>query len=181
MRTVVLGVACGAVLLGACGQRELDPGPSALTEGEIDVGGDVTRVGAAGFLVGAWRGEAPGGGVIEEHWMAPEGGRMVGMFRWDKGSGGLLVQELLNVWEDGGRVMYDLRHFGGAMEAWEDGGPPVRFAMVEARPGRVRFERADGGAGVQVVEYVLDGRDLVARLYEGDAPPMVLRMGRVRR
>ncbi len=179
MRGVGVVVACGAVLLGGCSQRELDPGHSEFTEDVLDV----TRVEAAGFLVGAWRGEAPGGGVIEEHWMSPEGGRMVGMFRWEKGSGGLLVQELLNVWEDGGRVMYDLRHFGGAMEAWEDGKPPVRFALVEAGEGRVKFERADGGDGVRVVEYVLDGRVLVARLWEGvgegDEAPMELRMGRV--
>lgn len=109
---------------------------------------------AAAFLAGAWRGEV-NGDLVEEHWSAPAGGNITGMFRWIGADGGVRVVELLTISrEKSGDIVLRLRHFDGALMPWKSEAEPVALTLAEAGAGRAVFRAdADGAASLEAVTY----------------------------
>lgn len=127
------------------------------------------RVADLGWLAGAWRGTL-GGAAIEETWSAPDGGEMLGMFRWDREPP---LYELLVIADTPEGAVMRLRHFGAGLVAWEEKEGAVVFRPVDHGPcwalfaeegddeeeTRLRYAReADGGLLIQVIER-RDGAD----------------------
>lgn len=121
------------------------------------------RVADLGWLAGSWRGTL-GGAAIEEHWSAPEGGEMLGMFRWDREPP---IYELLLIEDAPEGVVMRLRHFGPGLVAWEEKEGALLFRPVEHGPcwalfaeegddeeaTRLRYRREDdGGLLIQLLE-----------------------------
>jgi hypothetical protein len=127
------------------------------------------RVADLGWLAGAWRGTL-GGAAIEEHWSAPDGGEMLGMFRWDREPP---IYELLLIADTPEGAVMRLRHFGPDLVAWEEKEGALVFRPVEHGPcwalfaeegdeaerTRLRYAREDDGdLLIQVIER-RDGAD----------------------
>lgn len=90
------------------------------------------------WLQGTWRGEGPGGGLAEIHYMAPEAGVLPSIFRLWSGEE-LIVMELLSLVEDEeGLVMY-IRHFSEDLTPFERD-HPLTIRVVEGSPDRLYFE-----------------------------------------
>jgi len=90
------------------------------------------------WLAGAWRG--PGlGGMNEEHWSAPAGGTMMGMYRLLE-DGQVVFYELLTLTESGGSLLLTLRHFHPDLRGWEQRDDTVRMRFIKAEAGSYYFE-----------------------------------------
>lgn len=126
------------------------------------------------WLAGRWVG--PGfDGVVEELWLEPAGGTMVGMARVVSG-GRFVVLEPLLLEDEAGKLVYRWRHFGPGLEPWEE--EPLVYRLersgdeeavfealtrVEGRPHRIAYRRRG-----RSLEVTLEGWD--------GAEPIVLPM-----
>lgn len=104
------------------------------------------RVAGLSFLSGSWRGTLFGQ-AAEEHWSAPEGRAMVGMFRLGA-AGGRPLYELLLVEQDGDEVTYRLRHFRAKFAPLEDAPITLKAALIEKN--KIVFEGAEDGRRIRV-------------------------------
>ena len=80
------------------------------------------------WLSGSWKLEAKGK-LIEEHWMAPAGGSMIGMSRTIV-DGNMLAFEFLRIEQRGDSLVYI---------AQPQGNPPTEFALVQASASELVF------------------------------------------
>lgn len=114
------------------------------------------RAEALGWMAGCWQARS-GGRVIDEQWMAPRGGTLLGMSR-TVAADSTVGWEAMRIVERGGRLVF---------QAHPSGQAPAEFAAVEIGPGRVAF--ADPAHDFpQRIVYRLAGADsLVARI-EGE-------------
>ena len=119
------------------------------------------------FLTGRWVGEA-GGALIEEWWMAPQGGALLGMFRV-VADGRPVLYEVLLVEDapDGARLR--LKHVGPDLSGREEKGPAAAWRLVSLegkkavweQPGtgtRLSYERAAPDRLVAVLLKTKDGK-----------------------
>jgi uncharacterized protein YndB with AHSA1/START domain len=149
--------------------------------GELKAGG-IDRL---AFMAGHWRGEAPGGGVVEAGWTGGLDGAMLGLFRWHTGTGSPLFYELLTISNEisGERtgVALDIRHFNPDLSIWDsEAGGPTRLVLAEVDDRRALFVRRDDTTGVDSIEYRLENDTLIGTVKQpGDDTPLVLRMTRV--
>jgi hypothetical protein len=81
------------------------------------------------WLSGCWT-MTSSSGVVEEHWMRPSGGTMLGMGRTVRG-GKTTEFEYLQIRDDSGRLVYDARPSGQA---------PTTFPMLKLNSNEVVFE-----------------------------------------
>jgi len=97
---------------------------------------------AVAWLAGSWQG-ARGDDPLEETWLAPADGTMVGLFRWLKG-GEVYLYELLSFEETADGLVLKIKHFGPGLVGWEEKGEWALFDLVELADGKAVFaERGD--------------------------------------
>lgn len=114
----------------------------------------------AAFMQGCWQRRATGR-VIEEQWMKPRGGNMLGMSRTVRGDS-LMEYEFLRLFERGEKLVY---------AAQPSGQPPAEFTAVTSEEGVLVFEdpahdfpqrisyRAAGDSLFARIEGQLNGRE----------------------
>jgi len=107
------------------------------------------------WLQGCWR-STRGEATVEEQWMAPRGGTMLGMGRTVRGSN-LVEYELVLIKEQAGRLAY---------EAHPSGQPTATFTATTASDGSVVFENPQHDFP-QRVGYRRDGADSLQAWIEG--------------
>jgi Domain of unknown function (DUF6265) len=88
-----------------------------------------TAVDQLAWMAGCWQGVTPAR-TVEEHWMKPSAGVMLGMSRTAAG-GKLVATEFLSIEPRDGKLAYVARPSGQAMEA---------FPLVKASSTEVVFE-----------------------------------------
>lgn len=94
-------------------------------------------------LAGSWYGHV-GEDLIDEHWSAPAGGVMIGIFRWLK-QGRLYMYEFLAIDpEASGGLVLRLKHFHDGLVAREGRSLVRAFPLVELGSRQATFRR--GGA-----------------------------------
>jgi hypothetical protein len=108
-----------------------------------------------GWLQGCWR-SSQGQSVVEEQWMAPGGGTMIGMSRTVRGRE-TTAYEFVRITEQDGRLAYNAHPSGQA---------PATFLSTEATEARVVFENPQHDFP-QRVGYRREGTDLVHAWIEG--------------
>ena len=124
------------------------------------------------WLAGTWAGEKEGD-RIEETWLPPAAGAMLGAFRWLRGET-VIVYELLALEPEGDSVVLLLRHYKPGLVAREGEVEALRFRLVEARDGyalfdlgdaarptRVGYRRGEDGTLVSVLERTREGKTTV--------------------
>jgi hypothetical protein len=99
---------------------------------------------AAAFLTGAWVHEE-GQRRIEEHWIEPAGGTLLGVGRTVRGERNVFF-EFLRIEQRGDALV---------LVAHPSGGSPTEFTMTDHGPGRVVFENPEHD-DPQRIEYVAD-------------------------
>lgn len=107
------------------------------------------------WLQGCWEMASPGQ-TVEEHWMAPRGGTMIGTSRTVKG-GKLMAHELVVLREQGERLAY---------EAHPSGQSSTVFLSREVGDGSALFENPAHDFP-QAVGYRREGPDAVTAWIEG--------------
>ena len=105
------------------------------------------------WLSGCWT-MTSSSGVVEEHWMRPSGGTMLGMSRTVRG-GKTTEFEYLQIREDSGRLVYDARPSGQAPAVFpllKLSGTEVVFEdLAHDFPQRVIYRRgADGSVSARI-------------------------------
>jgi len=120
-------------LLGAAAARAAEtkadaPASPILTRDE-SVPRPAAKLAEIGWLAGHWRGTGFGG-EVEETWFAPKGTSMVGMFRLTN-NGQAQIYEIFAIVEEEGSLALRLKHFTGALKAWEDKEKFVNFPLVK--------------------------------------------------
>ena len=95
------------------------------------------------WITGQWQGRK-GADQLDEHWSAPGGGTMMGMFRWIK-DGKILVYELLVIEDSATGPVLTFRHFGAGLIGWEEKDKPIRCPLAGGGPGEAPFA-CEGGS-----------------------------------
>ena len=113
------------------------------------------RVGQLSWITGCWRQSSGGGGrIVEEQWMSPRGGIMLGMSRTVRGDS-LVEFEHLQILERSGRLVY---------HAEPSGQPPADFVASTVNDTLVMFENPEHDFPQRII-YRRRGTDtLVARI-----------------
>jgi hypothetical protein len=93
------------------------------------------------FIAGTGTGSL-GGGVIEEHWSAPAGDSMMGMFRYIK-SDRVVFYEFLLIEQTAAGPVLRLKHFDPGLIGREEKAEVFSYPLVELKPRRAVFERPD--------------------------------------
>jgi hypothetical protein len=119
-----------------------------------------TKLDSAGWLIGRWQSPEGERVMCEEHWSAPAGGAMVGMFRMLSG-GKPSVYEILLLEEESDGVWLRLRHFRPQMVAQEQ--EPIKIKLASATAEQLVFENPDGNRPNRVI-YALAGDELTATI-----------------
>ncbi len=160
--------ACAAAFIAAAATGPARPGSSA----ERGAG-----IADAAFLAGAWKG-VMGEERVEEHWSAPDGGNIIGMFRWMKADGTARVLEMLTISEEEGAVVLRLRHFDTKLTPWASEATPPTLRLAEASEGRAVFRGE--GQPISAVTYHGPTPDELRILVEfpGDRPALDFRLSR---
>ncbi|HWG85682.1 MAG TPA: DUF6265 family protein [Deinococcales bacterium] len=115
------------------------------------------------WMAGAWAGEY-GGDAIEEHWMAPAGKVMLGMFRWLR-AGRTPVYEFMSVEPGSERLMLRIKHFGDGLIGWEEKDEAVSFVLRSFGEHEVVLDRV-GQEGSMWMTYRLLGDDVLCAALE---------------
>lgn len=124
------------------------------------------------WIAGDWTGEKQGD-LVEESWLPPAAGAMLGAFRWVRGER-VVVYELLALEQRPEGVVLVLRHFGPGLAPREEKDGALVFDLVEWRAGeaffagrdaekptRLGYRRGEGGALVAVLERTRAGETTV--------------------
>lgn len=96
------------------------------------------RIEDMAWLAGHWVGEGLGG-VSEEVWSTPRGGAMMGAYRLVKDDEPAFY-EMLTIMEEGGSLVFRLKHFDADLTAWEEKEETVDFPLVALEETAVHFE-----------------------------------------
>ncbi|MBN1964907.1 MAG: hypothetical protein JW910_09685 [Anaerolineae bacterium] len=131
------------------------------------------------WMAGQWAGTGFEGHV-EEHWSAPDGGCMIGMFRLVK-EGQVGVLEFETITQEANGVILRFKHFNTALESWED--TPLTFRLeqvtdteaifvttllkrVEGKPRRIIYSRPEPDALYSRIESWPESEDAEPMSFE---------------
>ena len=92
----------------------------------------------AAWLAGRWVGEGLGA-TVEESWLPPSGGRMVGVFRLVRGDS-VQFYELVTLVEEAGSLVLRLKHFAPDLAGWEERNESVDFPLVRRTTDTLWFD-----------------------------------------
>ena len=128
-----------------------------------------------GWLEGRWVGSM-GESVIEEHWSAPEGNTIIGMFRLvkapaeggDAGAARIGFSEFWTVEPGPHGPRLFLRHFSPGLVGWEDKESPLVFEPVATGERSITWEVEKPEGKVRLAYRSPDPDTLIAELHEPD-------------
>lgn len=119
------------------------------------------------WICGRWVGER-GSDRFEEWWSEPDGGTMVGMFRWLHDEAPRFY-ELLTVEPEGDGLAWRIKHFDPGLVGWEERDAAVTLDLVRLDRGEAVFlKRGDPRWMVYRLEPAT--HELVAYFETADAP-----------
>lgn len=126
---------------------------SAILIAALSAEAQASRVDSLAWIAGSWASDSAGT-RIEEHWMAPLGGEMVGMHR-DVVRGRAVSFEFF-------RIVADTQ--GVAYLASPRGRPALRFGLKESSPGKVVFENVKHDFPQRILYWLGEDGRLHARI-----------------
>lgn len=148
------GLSAVAILAAALLACLVVPPPAALAKDSPKGGRNAqARLERLGWLTGCWE-QRTKARLVQEQWMEPRGGTMLGMGRTTRGDA-LLEYEQVRIYERGGKLVY---------EAHPSGQAPDEFVSTELGDSVVVFENPEHDFPQRIV-YCRVGLDsLVARV-----------------
>jgi len=140
------------VFAAAAGAADSKPASSHVLKLDAAAPRAMAKLADVAWLIGHWRGKGFGGD-IEETWLAPNGSSMAGLFRLMNG-GQAQIYEIFTIVEEEGSLALRLKHFTGALKAWEDKETLVNFPLVKLEPRAAYFAgltyKLEGGDTLRV-------------------------------
>lgn len=121
------------------------------------------RIDDLSWIAGHWAGMAEGG-PIEEIWLPPAAGAMVGMFRWTK-EGKVIVYELLALERSAEGPVLVLRHFAPGLKGYEEKDGALLFPLTASGPREATFSATDPSKPTKLVFHRIDERKLRVTLW----------------
>ncbi len=116
--------------------------------------------GQLAWLAGCWSQSRPNG-LVEEHWMAPSGGSMLGMSR-TVANGKTVEYEFLRIAGVNGRLAYIARPSGQAEATFPlkslEAGVVVFEDLAHDFPQRIIYRRQDDGSMTARIEGTMNGQ-----------------------
>jgi hypothetical protein len=137
------GAACGALI-----QPEKAPPASSRPAAEGVEGFTISSV---AFMAGAWRSDD--GGITEEHWSAPAGNNVMGMFRWLKPDGTPMIFEILTITQETQGVVLRLKHFSATLVGKEEKADSMTLILSQVTPTKAVFKAAATEKRLAAVTY----------------------------
>lgn len=125
--------------------------PAAKTEAPFDLN-------RLGFLVGRWVDKSDDG-LTEEHWSAPSGNNIMGMFRWCKPDGTPAMFEILTITREPEGVFLRLRHYSPKLVAKEDKDKPMTMKLDTIEGQRVVFKAHSHAGDLSQITYQCPSKD----------------------
>jgi hypothetical protein len=117
-------------------------------ENSAETKADAAQLADVGWLIGSWHNADEGAQKYEEHWSAPAGGAMMGMFRL-LGNDKLMVYEFLLIEQEETGVYMRLRHYQSRMV---DADPaPIRLKLVDHGRNRCAFEKPESDRPMRIL------------------------------
>ncbi len=117
------------------------------------------------FLAGAWK-ATMGEDRMEEHWSAPDGTSIMGMFRWVNADGSPNIFEILTITEEPEGVFLRLRHLDGKLQPWTSEPVPLTLKLAEASDGKAVFRAVETEKKLAAVTYHSETPDSLRVLVE---------------
>ena len=116
----------------------------------------------AAWLVGTWTGSGFGG-TVEEVWLPPAHGQMIGMFRhYTDAEAGFSEIMSLGAGPDGGTLLR-VKHFSPEFEGWEEKDESVDFRFIRADADALYFSgltlRREGADALKIYIAMDQGGD----------------------
>lgn len=133
------------------------PSPETASPAPAASAAPAARLADLAWMVGRWRG-GEGQDATEEAWTAPEGGAMLGTWRWVR-DGKARLYELLVLAEEEQGVVLRLRHFDARLVGWEEKDRPLALPLVSWREGEAAFAGQDRDGGPLRIAYRREGAD----------------------
>ena len=119
---------------------------------------------ALAWMAGSWTGLA-NGDPVDEHWSAPAGGMMMGMFRWLK-NGRVYYYELLVIEPTSDGLVLRLKHFDSGLSGWEEKGVAVAYPLVTASEREATFERGGSFRSTRFVYRRISENELLVTTHD---------------
>ncbi len=110
------------------------------------------------WLEGKWIGE-DADQLIEEHWSAPQGEALMGMFRFVS-AGEPRFYEFMTLGVEDQEVVLRIKHFDPGLSGWEEKDEAVTYVLVQLASGGAVFYKR-GSARPNWMVYRLDGDALL--------------------
>jgi hypothetical protein len=123
------------------------------------------RISDAAWLAGYWQGEGMGG-TIEDLWMPPAGGAMLGAFRLVRADGKPGFYELFAIEEHASSLRFVVKHFHPNWVGWEEKDKYVSLELTRMVPGELVFGGIafrKEGEGILLVELAIRMKDGATR------------------
>jgi hypothetical protein len=96
-------------------------------------------------------------GMSEEHWSAPHGNSMMGMFRWCKADGTPSMFELLTITREGegdsAKTVLRLRHYSAKLGAKEEKDEPLTLVLESSEANKAVFAASEHAGDLSKVTY----------------------------
>jgi hypothetical protein len=123
------------------------------------------------WLAGNWYGERDDVRV-EEHWSAPAGNAMMGMFRWTQNDQ-VRFYEFMTIEQDAEGIALRVKHFDPSLIGWEEKDTSVAFSLVQLDTRKAVFAKRDTDDPLWMIYQQVAENTLVAYFEsEGELPEM---------
>jgi hypothetical protein len=123
----------------------------------------MTSVEPLSWLEGIWIGKEADQ-LIEEHWSAPQGDALMGMFRFVH-TGEPRFYEFMTIAVEGQEVVLRIKHYDPGLTGWEEKGESVTYPLVQVDSGGAIFYKR-GSAQPNWMVYRREG-DALSVHFEG--------------
>lgn len=153
MLGAAVALAAGAGLNTATQSAAATPAPAAATADHTLADLD--------FLAGRWQSRDEGG-FVEEHWSAPEGSSIMGMFRWVRPDGAAMMFEILTITQETDGLILRLRHFSPVLAAKEEKDKPMALRLTKLEANRAVFTAHRDAGGLSEIVYDRSKADTLA-------------------
>ena len=125
-------ITAAALLLCAASLAQTPPAPPSAPESPP------AKIADVAWMQGYWVGEGMGG-VVEDVWLPPKAGVLLGAFRLMKGDGTPGFYEIFAIEEFEGSLRFIVKHFHPDWVGWEEKDQALKLRLTRLAPGELAF------------------------------------------
>jgi len=132
-----------AALLSLAGQSLTSPSLERVTLNDLS------------FIAGRWHG-TDGTAQVDEHWTAPEGNNMMGMFRVVR-EGKVSIYEMMSIESSEDGILLHLKQFKFGLATSAEKPDVINFKLSDFHAGEAKFSKVNGNSQIIFKKTSADG------------------------